>query len=106
MVMTAQASVSQTLQRACSRNLWMASPPELEDYIVAFAMEGISAEGIDDSVYRELFELAATCALWWHAGVLDLSNPNPYAQGNEYPVDVQPIVTTTVYDTVVRTECL
>ena len=61
--MQSREAVRQILQQACSRNLWMAVPIELEDYIADFAAKNMRAEDVNDSVCGELFELAATCSL-------------------------------------------
>jgi len=97
-----RSKVRRALQRATSRHLWCAVPLVLEDYIVAYASTVLHDEEICDSSHGPLFEIAVDCAHWHHAGLLDLTIPDPYAQGLPWPFEDVSLTAATVYDALVR----
>ena len=95
--------VRRALPRAACRYLWCALPLVQEDYIVAYSSSVLHEEDVNHSSHGLLFGIVVDCAHWYHAGLLDLSIPNPYSQNLPYPLDDVSFTADTVYDTRVET---
>jgi len=72
------------LHKIAARHMWMAIPEELEDYLVSYVADTIEPEFLDERPEGCLCNILTEIAWAYHAGWINIKDPDPYSQMEEH----------------------
>jgi hypothetical protein len=70
--------------RFAARHMWMAIPKELEEYLVTYIINTIDPKFLDEKPGGCLCSILTELTWAYHVGWIDLKNPDPYSQMENY----------------------